>query len=149
MDKLFLDANILFSASYSEKSALNTLWRLKNTTLITSTYALLEANRNLTKSTAIKRLNLLIESLKLIGDEDFKNLEPLKERIKLPPKDYPILFAAIKSKANFLITGDFKDFGPFYNQTIKNVTILPPAIYLKQNREKIILEKVKDEITIS
>lgn len=35
--------------------------------------------------------------------------------IPLPPKDRPILEAAIRSKATHLLTGDMKDFGPFMN----------------------------------
>jgi hypothetical protein len=35
--------------------------------------------------------------------------------IPLPPKDRPILEAAIRCKATHLLTGDIKDFGPFMN----------------------------------
>jgi len=64
------------------------------------------------------------------------------ERIILPKditintKDEPILKAAISAKANFLITGDMKDFGKFYGERIEGVLILPPAAYLNSQTIK-------------
>jgi predicted nucleic acid-binding protein len=47
VDRVFLDANVLFSAAYRSDSGLLKLWKLKRTKLITSTYALEEARTNL------------------------------------------------------------------------------------------------------
>lgn len=47
MDRDFLDANVLFSAARSATSRLRDLWRLPQTTLITSAYCVEEARRNL------------------------------------------------------------------------------------------------------
>lgn len=46
-------------------------------------------------------------------------------------KDQPILAAAITGKATHLITGDYKDFGKYFNKKIEGILILPPAEYLK------------------
>ena len=43
VDRVFLDANVLFSAAYSEGSRLRELWRLAETELLTSAFALEEA----------------------------------------------------------------------------------------------------------
>ena len=47
MDRLFLDANVLFSAAYRIDAGLLQLWKLKNVTLCSSRYALEEARINL------------------------------------------------------------------------------------------------------
>jgi uncharacterized protein len=45
MDRLFLDANVLFSAAYRPGVRLLKLWKLKNVALFSSRYALEEALR--------------------------------------------------------------------------------------------------------
>jgi hypothetical protein len=47
-------------------------------------------------------------------------------------KDKPILLAAISARADYLLTGDIRDFGRFYGKKINGVTILPPAQYFYQ-----------------
>lgn len=47
MDRLFLDANILFSAAYRPDAGLRRLWEVPNVELVTSAYAGEEARRNL------------------------------------------------------------------------------------------------------
>ena len=39
MDRVFLDANVLFSAAYRQDSSLLRLWELKDVELVTSAYA--------------------------------------------------------------------------------------------------------------
>lgn len=45
--RVFLDANVLFSAAHRAQNGLLALWALPDTTLVTSDYAVLEARRNL------------------------------------------------------------------------------------------------------
>ena len=47
VDRVFLDANILYSAAYKDTSALRKLWELVDVVLLTSFYAVDEAHRNL------------------------------------------------------------------------------------------------------
>jgi hypothetical protein len=47
VDRIFLDANVLFSAAYRENSGLVEIWRLKGVRLLSSSYAIEEARRNL------------------------------------------------------------------------------------------------------
>lgn len=47
MTRLFLDANVLFSAAYREDAGVRRLWSASNAELVTSDYAVEEATRNL------------------------------------------------------------------------------------------------------
>jgi uncharacterized protein len=50
MDRLFLDANVLFSAAYRPDAGLGQLWKLEGAILCSSHYALEEARINLTET---------------------------------------------------------------------------------------------------
>jgi len=128
MDRLFLDASILFSAAYRPDAGLRRLWRLPGATLITSTYASLEAHRNLNDKQSAD-LDILLR------DVEVKDLIPTAHLIEeLPDKDRPILIAAVGAKATHLITGDITHFGALFGRKLKGVLILSPADYLSKRR---------------
>jgi len=127
---LFLDANILFSAAYREQSGLLKLWKIKSATLVSSAYAIEEARRNLDTPPQKERLDKLIVGLYEIYP--FHVDIRLPENITIREKDKPILMSAIVAKADFLITGDVRDFGKFYGKKINGVTVLPPSKYLNR-----------------
>ena len=129
MDRLFLDANVLFSAAYSLNSPLSRFWRLPNVSLGSSRYAVEEARVNLATPAQRERLQSLAAKLHLT-DADY-SLRTSTEAIPLPEKDRPILLAAIAAKASHLITGDIRHFGPFFGKSVRGILILPPADYLK------------------
>jgi predicted nucleic acid-binding protein len=52
--------------------------------------------------------------------------------IHLPEKDLPILQAAIEAHANYLLTGDVRHFGPYFDRQVGGVKILRPAQYFKR-----------------
>lgn len=126
MNRVFLDANILFSAAWREKAGLLRLWRLTDVTLLTSRYAFEEARRNLETQEQRKRLIQLMVNVDLVTDFAYGDL-PLD--VVLPEKDRPILLAAIRAHATHLLTGDKQHFGPLYGQSISGVLILRPADY--------------------
>jgi len=128
MNVLFLDANILFSAAYRENAGLLVFWKLKNIKLISSYYAFEEARRNLSETEQHLRLKKLCSKVELIVHE--QSFPQLPQSISLRDKDRPILQAAIAGNATHLITGDIKDFGPYFEKTIRGVTILSPRQYL-------------------
>jgi predicted nucleic acid-binding protein len=128
MDRLFLDANVLFSAAYRPHAALRRLWELGDVELVTSSYALEEARVNLQEPMQRECLEQLPHAVRIIAG--FIN-RPLPEAVTLPDKDRPILLAAIDARATHLLTGDFRDFGPYYGQAIEGVLILSPAAYLR------------------
>ena len=131
MKILFLDANILFSAAYREDSKLSCFWALKKTKLITSSYAVEEARRNIKTPLQKERLEVLINRLQIISHD---HASSIPSEIILKDKDRPILSAAIASKADFLITGDFQDFGRYFGKSISGVVVLSPSEYLAQYR---------------
>lgn len=129
MDRLFLDANILYSAAQSSTSRLRCFWELTDVELVTSMYAVDEARRNLATDILRDELDDLVKGL-IIADS-LPAEGSLTTRLDLPEKDRPIWLAAIHMKATRLLTGDKKHFGRYYGQTVEGVLILPPAEYLR------------------
>ncbi|MBI5427972.1 MAG: PIN domain-containing protein [Nitrospinae bacterium] len=131
MDRVFLDANVLFSAAYSENSRLRELWRRKNITLVTSSYAAEEARRNLDVPKHKAELEKLLKTTAVVPTVHKSLINPLPPEAKgLHDKDVPILLGAISARASHLLTGDFTHFGPYFGKTLAGVRILPPAEYL-------------------
>ena len=127
MDRLFLDANVLFSAAYRAKAGLLQFWRLKSVTLCSSRYALEEARINLTQDAQRRRLEKLATAI-----EFFDAIPRLLPReVTLPDKDAPIFLAAIAARATHLVTGDVHHFGRYFSKTIEGILVLPPADYLR------------------
>jgi predicted nucleic acid-binding protein len=128
LDRVFLDANVLFSAAYRAQNGLLRLWSLADATLLTSAYALAEARRNLTDPDALLRLDALVQAVATVAEP--AATMPLPAGVSLPAKDVPILRAAINARATHLITGDRRHFGPLFGQTVVGVLVQMPADYL-------------------
>lgn len=129
MDRLFLDANVLFSGAYRPESGVGRLWRVKRVTLVTSSFAVEEARRNLLGSDQRTRFE---ELLKKVEVGEALMLPPERRgKIELPEKDWPILGGAAASGATHLITGDLRHFGPYFGHQILGVWIVRPADYLR------------------
>jgi predicted nucleic acid-binding protein len=129
VDRLFLDANVLFSAAYRAEAGVGRLWRVKRVTLVTSTLAVEEARRNLPEAGQGRRL---AELLKKVEVGEALMLAPERRgEIELPEKDWPILGGAAASGATHLITGDQRHFGPYVGRQILGVRIVRPADYLR------------------
>ena len=131
MERVFLDANVLFSAAYRFDTRLRELWALKEVKLVTSSYAIEEARRNL--DSPEQR-----EELELIGTMEILTSTPAERRltVNLPQKDRPTLIGAIESKASCLITGDFTHFGKYFGKRVEGVLILTPSDYLHGRKKK-------------
>jgi len=127
MDRLFLDANILFSAAYLPNAGLLRLWKLRNVAQCSSRYALEEARFNLAEEAQKRRLARVVRRL------EFFDVVPrqLPPGISLPEKDVPIFLAAIEARATHLLTGDVRHFGPYYGRTVAGILVLSPGTYLK------------------
>jgi len=129
VDRVFLDANVIFSAAYRPESRLRRLWGLDGVTLLTSGYAIEEARRNLDNEEQRDRLASLVSALSVLPTPPPP--WPLPEGLKLAEKDHPILAAAICARASHLLTGDKAHFGPHYGQSLAGVRVLKPSEYLK------------------
>lgn len=127
MDRLFLDANVLFSAAYKTETGLLRLWTLKNVTLCSSRYALEEATVNLADEIQRIRLAGLSDPIQLFEAAQ----TDLPQGISLPKKDAPILLAAIEARATHLLTGDLQHFGPYLGRKIAGIKITLPGEYFR------------------
>jgi len=127
MHRLFLDANVLFSAAYKIDASLLSLWKLRNVTLCSSHYALQEARINLAGEDQWTRLTEMSGSLQLFeAGQTF-----LPPGILLPEKDVPIFLAAIEARATHLLTGDVQHFGAYFSKKIQGIAITRPGEYLR------------------
>ena len=116
--RVFLDSNVILSGLLSERGApriLLDLLSLGLTFLIGSTgrYNLIEIERNLKKKVPgllslykayLPKLNLKV--IPLPQPEDLRDFSG-----QIAEKDIPVLVSALRSKADFLVTGDKQHFG--------------------------------------
>ena len=128
MDRVFLDANVLFSAAYRLKAGLAAFWDLEEVQLISSGYAAEEALRNLSDDEQRTRLEALLSRMELVSEA---NPRTIGNDQRLPEKDRPILQAAVHARATHLITGDLTHFGPFFGTRLHGVLISTPTAYLR------------------
>jgi predicted nucleic acid-binding protein len=128
MDRLFLDANVLFSAAYRPGAGL-LLWKLEHVVLCSSRYALEEARTNLTKEDQQTRLARLAGAVKLFEAAE----RNLPRGISLPEKDLPILLAAMEARATHLLTGDVRHFGQYFGKRIEGIVVMLPGEYLRRS----------------
>jgi predicted nucleic acid-binding protein len=133
LDRIFLDANVLYSAAYLELSGLARLWTLDAVDLLSSAHAIEEARRNLAtdRREALPRLERLTAAVSTV---DAPHGLKLPENIRLDSKDQPILLAAIHGKADYLLTGDSRHFEHLYGKRIEGVLVLRPAQYFERRR---------------
>lgn len=130
MDRVFLDANVLFSAAYKAVSPLRKLWELPDAELVTSFYALEEARRNLAidKPEQLDCLEHLLDAMTVVADPSPQSALP--EEVCLEEKDRPLLLAAIEAAATHFLTGDKEHFREYFGKTISGVLICRPRDYL-------------------
>jgi uncharacterized protein len=128
MDRLFLDANVLFSVAYSANAGLLQFWKLKNVVLCSSRYALAEAAINLAQEVQKRRLEKLAAAIEFFEPTS----RSLPQDLTLPDKDVPILLAAVAAQATHLITGDVRHFGRYFGKSIEGVLVSLPGDYLRK-----------------
>jgi len=129
--RLFLDANVLFSAAHNPSGNAHALFLLARKGLVklySSGFARDEAIRNI----ALK-LPQCREALEDLLGEIEQVPEPQFQLVRsamlagLPEKDAPILAAAITARVDALVTGDKRHFGALFGRRIENFIVLPPA----------------------
>lgn len=130
MDRVFLDANVLFSAAYAQGSRLLELWSLDDTELVTSLLTLEEARRNLSarNQDGVGVLDELVSKMMIVAGT---RMGQLPEGAELADKDIPVLLAAIDSGCNHLLTGDKRHFDALYGKRVGGVLVQTPAQYLR------------------
>ena len=118
--RVFLDANILFTAAYSPdglSALLVELGAAGRVTLLTSPLAIVEAERNLEakRPAALPTLRRSLTAIRVVGEPAPADVERLTPP-ELSAKDRPLLAAAIAAHATHFVTGDVADFGRWMNR---------------------------------
>lgn len=114
MHKLFLDANVLFAATYSKNGASFAIFELAKygkVELVSSMYAVKEAKVNIEKKMGadlLPEFYTLISNLKILDSQNYEERRAYKGLIV--DKDLPILESAREQRVDFLVTLDRKDF---------------------------------------
>lgn len=127
--RIFLDANILFSAARSDGAIRQLLALLRESghTLCADAFVIEEARRNLggKAPSALPELDSLLSAMErlptLPADED------LLAAIPLPEKDQPVLAAAIRGGCDALVTGDRTHFGSLFGTVFEGVAVYSPT----------------------
>jgi len=132
--KLFFDANALFSASNVRSNFFAFLAYLsqKRITLVSSSYAIAEAQRNLERKkpewlggfARVQKMIVIVPESQLSLPTD------------LAAKDQPILAAAIYAKCDYLLTGDKRGFGHLYGKMVGSVKIVSYKMLLTELDKK-------------
>ena len=128
--RIFLDANVLFSAAKSAGAIRQLLYELHAAghTLVADEYVATEARRNVAAKASADALDYLQALLTRIevSAVQFPALTQVSV-LWLPEKDRPVLIAAMTLKCDALVTGDRTHFGLGYGKNFDGVTVYSPA----------------------
>lgn len=133
MTRVFLDANVLFTAAHNPRGKAAFIIELGAAgvfKLFTSSYAREEAERNIIAKypACAEAFNQLLQSITVVPvtllSDDYPEI--------LPAKDAPIFAAAAHCRTTHLLTGDTKHFGPLMNRPdlCSGMIIQPVAQFL-------------------
>ena len=132
--RVYLDSNVLFSASYIASSPFRNFWKLAQVTPVTSLYAVGEVRRHIVLSAQRLRFDELIARTGMVSDTD---LDFVPQGVRLVDKDRPILAAAIAASLDYLITGDKSHFGHLYGTHVSGVHVISPADFLALHEDRL------------
>ncbi len=123
--RIFLDANILFSAAKTD-GAMRSLLRLLGAAgheCWADGYVLEEARRNLIAKApdGLGALDAIVAEIQVAESHPADAGEGLS--VELPEKDRPVLAAAVRLGCEALVTGDRSHFGALYGKTVAGVAI--------------------------
>ncbi len=120
---IFLDSNIVFSALTPDTQTRFSVAALYNNghRLTVSPYVIGEVNSNLPGAAVREQLAEIAPSFAIVPDA------PLFHRVPLSETDKPILAAALASGADFLLTGNIRDFKHLYGTSIEGMAIVSPV----------------------
>jgi uncharacterized protein len=130
--RIFLDANVLFSAARAAGAMRQMLTALQaqGHGLVADEYVLTEARRNLAAkagAAALQDLERIVANAEIGGARQAINSTLAHAVQWLPDKDRPVLLAAMALRCNALVTGDKTHFGVGYGQSFGGVKLYSPA----------------------
>ena len=132
--RIFLDANILFSASKSDGAVHQLLKRLvkQKHVLCADEYVMIEARRNLSAKAghdAIGKLDALLKKIEVADARTRgENLGNDNQVAWLPAKDQPVMLAAMRMRCDALVTGDVTHFGKGFGKSFGGITLYSPRM---------------------
>lgn len=129
--RVFLDANILFSASKSGGAIRELLKVLRDRGhhLVADAFVIEEARRNLARKATIDGLESLQTLLTVIEVGPTTTMPPNVKWLEwLPEKDRPVLASAVAQHCDALVTGDRTHFGAGFGKRFEGVKLLSPAM---------------------
>ena len=127
--KIFLDANILFSAAKSNGAIRFLIMSLldKEHQLVINLFVQEEAERNLTGK-APETLEYFYDLILRLTTVPLTNYQLLPKKASyLSLKDQPVLQAALHDRCDVLLTGDPTHFGRSYGERIKSLAVYSPG----------------------
>jgi predicted nucleic acid-binding protein len=132
--RIFLDANVLFSAGKSDGAMRAFLVQLRSIghVLVADGYVVGEARRNLEAKfpAAMRDFEDLLKHVE--ASTGICRALPADIAPELPEKDRPVFAASIHHQCEILLTGDKTHFGPLYGRTVEGVEIHSPASFAIQ-----------------
>ena len=132
--RVYLDSNVVFSASRDQRSRFLELWRLRDIAVVISQYVVGEVSRNIKSIGHNQRFESLLAQTQFVSDADVQLIPP---NVALIAKDQPILAAAIAASVDYLITGDKSHFGHLYRTRVSGVYVIAPADFLDQYEDRL------------
>ena len=128
--RIFLDANILFSAAKSDGAVRRLLATLVDAghECWADGYVAEEARRNLVAkaSEGLPVLDALLARLHLAPAQAYP--ATVEATLAIPDKDRPVLAAAMRLGCDALVTGDRTHFGAFFGKALGGVRIFWPSL---------------------
>ncbi len=127
--RIFLDANILFSAAFSNGAIRRLIHDIQNAshTVVVNRYVIDEALRNISihRSESLAALHQITAPMEIVPTR--LKLPASVRGISLPEKDIPVLATALSARCDVLMTGDARHFGSLFGTTIGGTTIHAPV----------------------
>ena len=137
--RVFLDANVLFTAAYSPdglSALLIELGAAGRVTLLTSPLAIAEAERNLEakRPAALPAFRRGLSAVRIVREPASADVERLTPP-GLSSRDRPLLAAAIVARATHFVTGDVADFGRWMDRRARlPLQVMTPREFLTEVR---------------
>jgi len=131
--RLFLDANVLFTAAHNShgKAALVIDLSGAKWEVVTSAYCVLEARHNLERKypECVDGLEKILGKIRIVPDVAGDRCP-----IPLPDKDRPVFAAAVRCRADRFLTGGRRHFGAFMNEPEESTGVIVQTVgdFLKE-----------------
>ena len=126
--RIFLDANVLFSAAQTAGAVRKLITRLHESDhqLVADAHVWEEASRNLLARypSALATLDALTPTIRIFPLRNDQSAGSLP----IDDKDKPVLAAAVSLGCHALITGDRTHFGHLFGTAVQGVTIYSPKL---------------------